>query len=402
MTTTPTTTPTLAKMMTALACGVCSFALSMIVLQAGSSTNTAFAQPMAKPPAKLSSNPPAKLPYHPKYVIAVTQGKRSLGNITIELLPEVAPKHAANFDSLARTGFFNGTAFHRVMPGFMVQGGDPNSKSKPKSTWGMGDPSQRLIPAEFSPTSHTRGIISAARMGNDINSATSQFFICHGDATPLDGKYSVFGRVVSGLDVLDSIASVQCEPSMSGEKSSPVEKVEMTVMPKLQYTIAVKHDGKPLGSILLETLPEVAPKHVANFDSLVAARFYDSTVFHRVVSGFMIQGGDPATKPSSGKSKAEWGSGMPGQTTVPAEFNATRHTRGIISAARTNERNSATSQFFICHGDPSSLDGQYSVWGQVLAGMEVVDAIVELPLEADASGAVSAPVKRVEMIIRRR
>jgi peptidyl-prolyl cis-trans isomerase B (cyclophilin B) len=285
----------------------------------------------------------------------------------------------------------------------MIQGGDPNSKTKPKETWGIGDPSQTMVPAEFSKTTHTRGIISAARMGNNINSATSQFFICHGDAKFLDGQYTAFGRVISGMDVVDSIAKVPCDVNAGGEKASPQEKVEMTIVPKSQYVISVTSGKKALGDIIIETLPELAPKHVANFDSLVAAKFYDSSAFHRVVPGFMIQGGDPSSKPSSGKTKNEWGGGVPGQATVPAEFSKTSHKRGMVSMARLgNDVNSATSQFFICHGDPTFLDGQYSIWAQVVMGMEVVDKITTLPCAAGSDGAVSAPVDKIEMHIKKR
>jgi cyclophilin family peptidyl-prolyl cis-trans isomerase len=164
-----------------------------------------------------------------QYIISVKQGDKFLGNIKIELFPDVAPKHVRNFDSLVSIGFYNGTAFHRVVKGFMIQGGDPNTKNKPKETWGMGDPSQTRIPAEFSNLKHKPGIISAART-NDPNSATSQFFICTGDAPWLDGKYTIFGQVIEGMDVVEKIENVKLErqPNMN-EMSAPVEKVEMTI-----------------------------------------------------------------------------------------------------------------------------------------------------------------------------
>src|SRR5262245_54833622 len=113
----------------------------------------------------------------PQYLITVTRGGQPLGQITIETFPDIAPKPSANFDSLVSIKFYDSTAFHRVIPGFVIQGGDPNSKNKPRSTWGYGDPSQRTVPAEFTRLSHTRGMMSAAR-ATDPNSATSQFFIC--------------------------------------------------------------------------------------------------------------------------------------------------------------------------------------------------------------------------------
>jgi cyclophilin family peptidyl-prolyl cis-trans isomerase len=144
------------------------------------------------------------------------------GKIVFEFFPDVAPKHVANFIKLANSGFYNGTAFHRVIPGFMIQGGDPNSKGDDRSTYGMGQPGQPTVPAEFSKISHKRGIVSAARRGNDINSATSQFFICVADAPFLDGQYSVFGRVIEGMDVVDKIVNVPRD-----QRDNPLKKVVM-------------------------------------------------------------------------------------------------------------------------------------------------------------------------------
>lgn len=160
---------------------------------------------------------------NPTYVISVMQGAEQLGEMVMITLPDVAPKHSHNFDSLVTIGFYNGTAFHRVIPGFMIQGGDPNSKDKPKNMWGFGDPSQTKVPAEFSDISHQRGIVSAAR-SQDPNSATSQFFICVDDASFLDKKYSVFGKVIEGMDVADKIVNLPRD-----KKDNPKEKVEMKI-----------------------------------------------------------------------------------------------------------------------------------------------------------------------------
>lgn len=161
---------------------------------------------------------------YPKYEITVTQKGQEFGKIIVEFWPDIAPKHVHTFDSLITAGFFDGTAFHRVIPGFMIQGGDPNSKDKPRATWGTGDPSQKTIPAEFSDKSHERGIISTARKGNDINSATSQFFICVDDASFLDGQYTVFGQVLEGMDVVDQIVSTPRD-----KRDNPLDKVEMKI-----------------------------------------------------------------------------------------------------------------------------------------------------------------------------
>jgi cyclophilin family peptidyl-prolyl cis-trans isomerase len=163
--------------------------------------------------------------------VAVEQAKKGkevavietdFGNIVIEFFSDVAPKHVANFKKLASSGFYDSTTFHRVIPGFMIQGGDPNSKDDDRSNDGMGQPGQPTVPAEFSKLSHKRGIVSAARKGNDINSATSQFFICVADAPHLDGQYTVFGKVTEGMDVVDKIVKVPRD-----QRDNPLKKVVM-------------------------------------------------------------------------------------------------------------------------------------------------------------------------------
>jgi peptidyl-prolyl cis-trans isomerase B (cyclophilin B) len=160
----------------------------------------------------------------PQYKITVTHGGEPMGEIIVETFPEVAPKHARNFDSLVSIGFYDGTAFHRVIPGFMIQGGDPNSKNKPKSKWGFGDPSQRKIPAEFNDIHHGRGILSAARSQNP-NSATSQFFIMVDDASQLDNKYTVYGQVLEGMATVDEIVGLPRD-----SRNNPQKKVEMQIV----------------------------------------------------------------------------------------------------------------------------------------------------------------------------
>jgi len=119
------------------------------------------------------------------------------------------------------------------------------------------------------------------------------------------------------------------------------------------------------GKIVIEFFPGDAPKHVANFINLTESGFYDRTIFHRVIKDFMIQGGDPKTKPGAYDTPNEWGTGDPGYT-VDAEFNDIKHNRGIVSMARSNDPNSAGSQFFIVHNDSNFLDGQYTVFGRIV------------------------------------
>jgi peptidyl-prolyl cis-trans isomerase B (cyclophilin B) len=138
----------------------------------------------------------------------------SKGTITFQLRPELAPEHVKNFVDLAASGFYDGTKFHRVIPNFMIQGGDPNTKGSNASSWGMGNGPRRLR-SEFSPAeraSHVRGAVSMAR-ATDPHSASCQFFIVHADSKFLDGQYSIFGTVLTGMEVVDAIASTPRDAS---------------------------------------------------------------------------------------------------------------------------------------------------------------------------------------------
>ena len=143
------------------------------------------------------------------------------------------------------------------------------------------------------------------------------------------------------------------------------------------------------GEMILEFWPDVAPGHVENFKKLALKGFYDGTCFHRVIKGFMIQGGDPLTKDEASKSR--WGTGGPGHT-IKAEFNDKPHVRGVLSMARSNDPNSAGSQFFICHGDPRFLDKQYTAFGKLIKGDDVLEKIATTPTQPG-----DRPVKRMNV-----
>ena len=144
------------------------------------------------------------------------------GNIELKFFPDVAPNHVNNFIELAKKGFYDGTTFHRVIPGFMIQGGDPNSKSPDKSTHGMGGPGY-TVKAEFNAMPHKKGTLSMARSASP-DSAGSQFFICVAAAPFLDRQYTVFGEVVSGIEVADKIVG---QPRDS--KDNPNDRIEIKV-----------------------------------------------------------------------------------------------------------------------------------------------------------------------------
>jgi len=148
--------------------------------------------------------------------------RTKFGDIILKFFPDVAPNHVNNFIELAKSGFYNKTTFHRVIPKFMIQGGDPNSKAADKSKHGMGGPGYSLK-AEFNKKTHKKGTLSMARSAHP-DSAGSQFFICAGEASFLDGKYTVFGEVTKGLDIVDKIVSQKRD-----KRDNPIERIEMTV-----------------------------------------------------------------------------------------------------------------------------------------------------------------------------
>lgn len=158
------------------------------------------------------------------------------GRVVVMFLPQVAPKHVENFIGLAKEGFYDGTRFHRCIAGFMVQGGDPNTKDLNKSdAWGTGgalnkDGSRRTLNSEFNDTKHRRGILSMAR-ASDPNSASSQFFIMVADAPHLDGKYSAFGQVVTGMDVVDQIVTTG-----DARQNGRVEPADAVILKSIKVT----------------------------------------------------------------------------------------------------------------------------------------------------------------------
>ena len=150
--------------------------------------------------------------------------KTSEGEMVVQFWADAAPSTIENFKKLARSGFYDGTIFHRIVKGFMIQGGDPNSKDPAKeSSYGQGDPGYK-IKAEFNDHSHERGVISMAR-GPAPDSAGSQFFICLGPVPRLDGQYTTFGKLIKGADVLEKIGDISVTSNSAGETSKPTKRV---------------------------------------------------------------------------------------------------------------------------------------------------------------------------------
>jgi cyclophilin family peptidyl-prolyl cis-trans isomerase len=314
------------------------------------------------------------------------------GNIIVDLFENIAPKHVEQIKKLINEKFYDSLYFHRVIPGFVVQGGCPNTRDDDRSNDGFGAPGQQTIPAEFSHLSHKRGIMSMARKGNDENSATSQFFICVADVKQLDYQYTIWGKVIEGMEIADKIVSAPRDA-----KDNPNEHIYMNKVYLKKMMIEPSPENEPLknpehsndeiavlettmGTITIGFYDDVAPKHVAQIKKLISEGFYDNTTFHRVIPGFMIQGGDPNSKDDDRSNDGTGNSYLPN---IPAEFSKLHHTRGVVSAARAQDPNSANCQFFICVGNPNFLDGQYSIFGKVIEGMDIADKIVAVPRDTN-------------------
>ena len=189
---------------------------------AAAATTSSSMSDVKVPPAPAKTAKAAEESKPMSYENKVAELHTSAGEIDIRFFPDVAPNHVKNFIDLAQSGFYNGTKFHRTIPDFMIQGGDPNTKSGNPASWGTGG-SGKYVNAEFNKIPHKRGIVSMAR-SNDPNSASSQFFIVVADSNFLDGKYTVFGEVTKGMDVADKIVKA---PAGGPERSSPVNPVTL-------------------------------------------------------------------------------------------------------------------------------------------------------------------------------
>ena len=277
----------------------------------------------------------------------------NLGTFRFEFLPEKAPKHVEQFIRRARDGYYDGSAFFRVFANGLIQGGDPLLKD-PKTArnlWGTGGLS--LMAAELSDVKHERGIISTVSIPGKADSDGAQFFVCVSPQPALDGKYSVFGRVTEGMRVVEAISRV---PQGSDQLvETPVAIREITIesrkkdpwadkpVSELHRTVTMK---TTLGTIRIEMKPDWAPNHVRNFLTLTETGWYNGTPFHRIVKGFVAQGGmGDSRKDDVDQPGDRWIHNIKG------EFkNDVKHERGIVSMARGDDPDSATTSFFLMLG----------------------------------------------------
>ena len=323
----------------------------------------------------------------------------SQGQIVLEFYADLAPSHAKYFAGLVKTGFYDGTTFHRVILRGIVQGGDPLSKDPTKKAlYGTGG--LKKLKPEFNKQSHVRGTVSAVLLPGDPNSAGSQFFICVSDQVQLDGQYTAWGRVAEGMDVVDKISETPAGPDQIAEKRIEITKAYLRPIPPpepIPFADATVDEMKrhrvrlvtTLGSIEIEVFPETAPETVRNFLKLSQAGLFDNTVWHRVVPGFVVQGGDMATRtaPLTAEQAARF------VRNLQPEFSDLKHEKGSVSMARGEELDSASTSFFICLAPQPTLDGKYALFGKVVVGLEVVDNMGSVPVFDDEK-----PKERLDLI----
>jgi len=344
----------------------------------------------AKPPVFFKTPLTAAEMGHKQAVV-----QTSAGTFVIDLDSELAPNHVGYFIKLANDGTYAGTIFHRLIKYGIIQGGDPLSKDPAKAklygTGGLG-----VLKAEMSGAKMSRGAVAAVLQPGKPDSAGSQFFICVTDQAALDGKYTVFGHVSEGMDVVQKISETPATPD-----GVPTERIAITAVtirdtpppapvpfaadtPEqlAQYRAVLETSAGP---ITIELFGTKAPEHVRNFLRLASAGVYDGTGFHRVVKGFAIQTGALTSRgPLTEKQQALVHNLQP-------EFNDTKHVKGIVSMARGDDPASATTSFFIVTGDAPSLDGKYTAFGRVVDGLAAVDTIEQAPVNGET------PVQRIEL-----
>jgi cyclophilin family peptidyl-prolyl cis-trans isomerase len=315
------------------------------------------------------------------------------GTVILDLLPDAAPNTVAFFTNTAASGGYDGTAFHRAVRNGMVQGGDPLSKDpSKKSQYGQGGLNQ--VKAEARAPRLLGGSVAAVLVPGKPDSAGTQFFIVLADQPALDNQYTVFAKVADGMDVLQKISAMPLDASGMIADRIEIRKVTIRDTPPEAFVNDTQEQlgtyratlDTGSGPITIELFADKAPETVRQFLRLAEAGVYNDMAFHRVAPGFVIQTGalSSRTAPLSPRQQALVHDLQP-------EFNDTKHVKGIVSMARGESPTSAQTSFFICVGTANALDGVYTAFGRVVDGMNVVDAIEQVPRNGET------PVTRVDL-----
>ena len=319
----------------------------------------------------------------------------SAGTIVMDLLADRAPNHVALFIKTAESGGYDGTTFFRMIKHGIIQGGDPVTKdAAARGKYGTGG--LNLLKPEINAEKHTRGAVSATQIPGKADSAGTQFFISITDQPALDGRYTIFARVVEGMLVAQQISEAAVDAAGLAVDRIVVNKVTIRDRPAdtpepfstepiedLSSYRAVLETS--MGEITVSFTPDKAPNHVRNFLRLAQAGVYDGMSFHRVVKGFVIQSGHLPTRGPLSETQQKYVRQM------NAEFNDQLHEKGTLSMARLSDPNSASTSFFIVTARAQALDNQYTVFGKVESGLDVVDKIEAVAVNGEE------PAQRVEL-----
>jgi peptidyl-prolyl cis-trans isomerase B (cyclophilin B) len=351
-----------------------------------------------------TAKPP--VPFTTPLAVAEMANKQAVVNTTagtfvIDLRPDLAPNHVGYFIQLAREGAYKGTTFHRVIRLGIIQGGDPltrdPAKAKLYGTGGLG-----VLRAEINSEPATRGAVAAVLQPNKPDSGGAQFFVCASDQAALTGKFTVFGRVADGMDVVQKISETPATPDFMATARVEILSVDIrdTPPPEPEPFSSDPVDAlasyraileTTAGPITIEFLPAKAPDTVRAFLRLASAGVFDGTSVHRVVKGFVIQTGSLDTRgPLSEKQQKL-------VRPLKPEFNDTPHVKGVVSMARGDDPASATTSFFVVTGNASSLDGKYTAFGRVVDGLAVLDAIEQAPVNGETP-ATRIDLKQVRVV----
>src|ERR1051325_2236466 len=317
----------------------------------------------------------------PKQAVVET----TAGTFVIDLDPQAAPNTAAYFMKQATDGVYDGTIFHRVVKYGMVQGGDPLTKDPAKrAQYGQGG--LNAVKAEARAPKMTRGSVAAIMVPGKPDSAGSQFFIVLADQPTLDNQYTVFGHVSEGLDVLQKISETPVDDKGLVTERVAINRVTIRYTPAEPFVTDTPQElgayrailDTSAGPITIEFFVDKAPNTVRQFMRLAAAGVYNGMAFHRVAPGFVIQTGALASRTAP---LTETQQKL--VHNLAPEFNDTKHVKGIVSMARGDAPDSATTSFFICTAPSPALDGVYTAFARVVDGLPVVDAIESTPRDGE-------------------
>jgi peptidyl-prolyl cis-trans isomerase B (cyclophilin B) len=317
------------------------------------------------------------------------------GTIVLDLLAEAAPTHVAHFITRAREGAYDGTTFHRVIAMGIIQGGDPISKDPAqKEKYGTGG----LGVLRFEPNAEkaTRGAVAAVLVPGRRDSGGNQFFICITDQNALTGQYTVFARVAEGINIAQKISLAPADMTVPTDRieirkvtirdkpaPEPEPFVSETVDELSKYRAIIETS---LGNMTVQFFPDRAPNTVRNFLRLAQSGVFDGTAFHRVVRGFVAQGGFiPLRKELLDEKQESY------VRRLPPEFNATPHEKGTLSMAHGDDPGSATTSFFIVLARTPALDKVYAAFGKVTEGLDVLEKIEAAPVNGEA------PLTRIDV-----